>query len=39
MQTPAGFLVDRLGARILLIVGLAIGASAFAIAGLVDSSG
>jgi FSR family fosmidomycin resistance protein-like MFS transporter len=37
LQTPAGFLVDRLGARILLIVGLAVGATAFMIAGLVDS--
>jgi MFS family permease len=37
LQTPAGFLVDWLGARILLIAGLAIGASAFMVAGLVDS--
>jgi MFS transporter, FSR family, fosmidomycin resistance protein len=37
LQTPAGFLVDWLGARILLIGGLAIGATAFMIAGLVDS--
>ena len=37
LQTPAGFLVDRLGARILLIVGLVVGASAFVVAGLVDS--
>ena len=37
LQTPAGFLVDRLGARALLVAGLAIGASAFVIAGLVDS--
>ena len=37
LQTPAGFLVDWLGARILLIVGLAIGGSAFMVAGLVDS--
>jgi len=37
LQTPAGFLVDWLGARVLLIVGLAIGAGAFVIAGLVDS--
>jgi MFS family permease len=36
-QTPAGFMVDRLGARILLILGLAIGATTFIIAGLVDS--
>jgi len=37
LQTPVGFLVDWLGARILLIVGLAIGAAAFTVAGLVDS--
>jgi len=37
LQTPAGFLVDWLGARVLLIVGLAIGAGAFVIAGLIDS--
>lgn len=37
LQTPAGFLVDRLGARVLLVTGLAIGASAFVIAALVDS--
>ncbi|MFN3657890.1 MAG: MFS transporter [Pseudolabrys sp.] len=37
LQTPAGFLVDRLGARILLIGGLLIGASAYMVAGLVDS--
>jgi FSR family fosmidomycin resistance protein-like MFS transporter len=36
-QTPAGFLVDRLGARALLILGLAIGATSFVTAGLVDS--
>ena len=35
-QTPAGFLVDRLGARALLILGLAIGATSFVTAGLVD---
>jgi len=37
LQTPAGFLVDRLGARALLVAGLVVGASAFVIAGLVDS--
>lgn len=37
LQTPAGFLVDWLGPRILLICGLAIGAVAFIIAGLVHS--
>lgn len=37
LQTPAGFLVDRVGARIVLIAGIALGAIAFAVAGLVDS--
>jgi MFS family permease len=37
LQTPAGFLVDRIGARIVLIAGVALGAVAFAVAGLVDS--
>jgi MFS transporter, FSR family, fosmidomycin resistance protein len=37
LQTPAGFLVDWLGARILLIAGLLIGGCAFVIAGLVHS--
>ena len=37
LQAPAGFLVDWLGARILLIGGLMFGASAFVIAGAVDS--
>jgi FSR family fosmidomycin resistance protein-like MFS transporter len=37
LQTPAGFLVDRFGARPLLIAGLLLGALAFAVAGLVDS--
>ncbi len=37
LQPPAGFLVDRLGARILLVAALLIGAGAFAIAGLVHS--
>jgi MFS family permease len=36
-QTPAGFLVDHLGARLLLILGLAIGAASFVTAGFVDS--
>ena len=36
-QTPAGFLVDRLGARALLILGLVIGATSFVTAGLVNS--
>jgi MFS family permease len=37
LQTPAGFLIDRVGPRIILIAGLLIGAAAFAIAGLVNS--
>ena len=37
LQTPVGFLIDRYGARLLLVAGLAIGAVAFALAGLVDS--
>ena len=37
LQTPVGFLVDWLGARILLISGLAIGAAAFTVVGLVNS--
>ena len=37
LQTPVGFLVDWLGARVLLILGLMIGAGAFVIVGLVDS--
>jgi MFS transporter, FSR family, fosmidomycin resistance protein len=36
-QTPVGFLVDRIGARIVLIVGLALSSAAFAIAGLFAS--
>jgi MFS transporter, FSR family, fosmidomycin resistance protein len=37
LQTPAGFLVDRVGARIVLITGVALGTAAFAVAGLVNS--
>jgi MFS transporter, FSR family, fosmidomycin resistance protein len=37
LQAPAGFLVDRLGARIPLIGALLIGACAFTIAALVNS--
>jgi FSR family fosmidomycin resistance protein-like MFS transporter len=37
LQTPAGFLVDRVSARLVLIAGLLFGAGAFAVAGLVDS--
>jgi FSR family fosmidomycin resistance protein-like MFS transporter len=37
LQTPTGFLVDRVSARFLLMVGLVIGAAAFTIAALVNS--
>lgn len=37
LQTPVGFLVDRWSARMMLGIGLLIGAGAFAIAGLVNS--
>ena len=37
LQTPTGFLVDRIGARAVLMVGVALGAAAFAVAGLVNS--
>ena len=37
LQTPAGFLVDHIGARIVLMAGVALGAAAFAVAGLVHS--
>src|SRR6266542_1982906 len=37
LQTPAGFLVDRIGARNMLVVGMVIGAAAFAVVGLVNS--
>jgi MFS family permease len=37
LQTPAGFLVDRLGARNLLIGGLIVGAAAFIMVGLIHS--
>jgi MFS family permease len=37
LQTPAGFLVDRWSARYMLVAGLIVGATAFAIAGLVNS--
>ena len=37
LQTPAGFLVDWIGARALLIAGLVVGALSFVIVGLVDS--
>src|SRR5439155_4268789 len=37
LQTPMGFLVDRVSARVVLITGLLLSASAFAVAGLVHS--
>lgn len=37
LQTPVGFLVDRVGPRIVLIAGLAVSSIAYAIAGIVDS--
>jgi MFS family permease len=37
LQTPAGFLVDRMGPKPLLVSGVALGAVAIAVAGLVDS--
>jgi FSR family fosmidomycin resistance protein-like MFS transporter len=36
-QTPVGFLVDRIGARIVLIAGLTLSSIAYAVAGMVDS--
>jgi FSR family fosmidomycin resistance protein-like MFS transporter len=37
LQTPAGFLVDRMGAKPLLVGGVALGAIAIAVAALIDS--
>ena len=37
LQTPVGFIVDRLGARIMLIVGLALSSGAYALAGILNS--
>jgi MFS transporter, FSR family, fosmidomycin resistance protein len=37
LQTPVGFLVDRIRARIVLIAGLALSSAAYAVAGLIDS--
>jgi MFS family permease len=37
LQTPVGFLVDRIGARVVLIAGLALSSTAYAVAGIVDS--
>lgn len=37
LQTPVGFLVDRVGARVVLIAGLALSSVAYAVAGIADS--
>ena len=37
LQTPTGFLVDRMNARLVIVGGLLLGAAAFAIAGLINS--
>jgi len=37
LQTPIGYLVDRVGARVVLIAGLALSSIAYAVAGIVDS--
>ena len=37
LQTPTGFLVDRVSARLVIVAGLLLGAGAFAVAGLVHS--
>lgn len=37
LQTPTGFLADRFGPATILIAGLALGGSAFMLAGMVDS--
>jgi len=37
LQTPTGFLVDRVNARLVIIAGLLLGAAAIAIAGLINS--
>ncbi|MCW5694832.1 MAG: MFS transporter [Pseudolabrys sp.] len=37
LQTPAGFLIDRIGARVSLFWGLLLGGVAFLLAGFVDS--
>jgi MFS family permease len=37
LQTPIGFIVDRIGARYVLIAGLALSSIAYAVAGIVDS--
>jgi MFS family permease len=37
LQTPTGFLVDRVSARLLIVAGLLVGATAFTVAALVNS--
>ena len=37
LQTPVGFLVDRVGARVVLIAGLALSSAAYAAAGIFPS--
>jgi len=37
LQTPAGFLIDRVNARLILVAGLMCGAAGLAVAALVDS--
>ena len=37
LQTPAGFLIDRINARLVLVAGVALGALALAVAAVVDS--
>src|SRR6266581_1479760 len=37
LQTPAGFLIDRMNARLALVAALALGAVAFVVAALVNS--
>jgi MFS family permease len=37
LQTPVGFIVDRIGARVVLLVGLALSSIGYAVAGIVDS--
>src|SRR6266852_7909393 len=37
LQTPVGFLADRIGARVTLIGGLLIGSGAVAVAGLAEA--
>jgi FSR family fosmidomycin resistance protein-like MFS transporter len=37
LQTPVGFVVDRIGARAVLIAGLGLSSIAYAVAGIVDS--